>query len=81
MTKRVCGECAEEKELESDFQRNREWYRGVCRDCRNGMERLNYYNRTHRSTMPCEKCKFLGRCQEKIWDMWWWPYCMRKDGN
>jgi hypothetical protein len=75
---RVCAECGKEKDI-TEFHKDKKWYRGVCKACRCAMARLNHYHATHTALLACEKCYFLEVCRSRIEDMFWWPYCMRKD--
>jgi len=35
-------------------------------------------NKIHGRGIICDKCYFNEICSRNIWDMNWWPYCMRK---
>lgn len=76
---KVCIECEKERELKK-FHKSKSRSDGRntrCKYCVNEMKRLRYGDA--RSVHCGEKCYFLKTCKANIWDMFFWPYCMRRE--
>ena len=72
-----CLECGESYDI-SEFhisKSNRDGHNTRCKYCVNQMRRLRYGDAR---VVQCEKCYFLKICKTNIWDMDFWPYCMRR---
>jgi DNA-directed RNA polymerase subunit RPC12/RpoP len=78
---KICIECKEKYTLE-EFHRNRKLKDGRstrCKYCVNEMHRMRYGDsKRHHKMLECKKCRFHEICKENIWDMYFWPYCMRR---
>jgi len=81
--KKHCPDCGEIKPATAKyFHRNRKMadrLESKCKKCRNAIEQLRYYNSRYGKVPLCENCYFEFICRANIWNMFWWPYCMRKE--
>ena len=75
---KICIECGKERKLD-EFHKDKSRQDGHntrCKYCVNEMKRLRYGDA---KVVQCEKCYFLVICKANIWDMNFWPYCMRRE--
>ena len=74
---RICIECGKEHII-SDFHKSKSRSDGRntrCKYCTNQMRKLRYGDAR---SVHCVNCYFLVICKKNIWDMDFWPYCMRR---
>ena len=79
---RICIEC-EKEYTDSEFHKNSQRKDGLntrCKYCVNEMNRLKYKDVKgfHKHITACESCYFVEMCKARIWNMNFWPYCMRR---
>ena len=80
MNDRKCIECEKIYTSDKFHKDGRGGLNTRCKYCVNEMKRLRYKDVKgfHKHIGACEQCYFVEMCRAKIWDMDFWPYCMRR---